>query len=200
MVMTEGCVSPLLFFDLHTCKFSAVQENVGCHQNNYNQTSNPSHSKIGISTDCQSCHTTNPGWAPATFATHNNYYVLTGAHVSVTCDACHKGNYNTTPNTCAGCHTTDYNQATNPNHIGAHFPNTCADCHSQSVWVPSTWSHTAYFPISSGNHHVSCTTCHINSANYAVFTCVTAACHATAHNQNQGSAGCYSCHPKGQGG
>ena len=173
---------------------------VGCHQNDFNLSANPSHSKIGISTDCKTCHTTNPGWSPATFATHNTYYVLAGAHVSVACVTCHNGNYNTTPNTCAGCHQTKYNQTTSPNHTAAQFSNSCATCHSQSAWVPSTWSHTTYFPISSGNHKQTCATCHTNAANYAVFTCITSACHATAHNRNQGSAGCYSCHPTGRGG
>jgi len=171
---------------------------VGCHQNDFNQSANPSHTKIGISTDCKTCHTTNPGWTPATFATHNTYYVLAGAHVSLACATCHNGNYNNTPNTCAGCHITNYNNTTNPNHTAAQFPNTCATCHTQSTWTPSTWNHTTYFPISNGKHtNISCVTCHTNSANYAVFTCVTSGCHAKAHNQNQGSAGCYSCHPKG---
>ncbi len=173
---------------------------VGCHQNDFNQSANPSHSKIGISTDCKTCHTTNPGWAPATFATHNTYYVLAGAHVSVACATCHNGNYNTTPNTCAGCHTTKYNQTTKPNHVAAQFSNSCATCHSQSAWTPSTWSHTTYFPITSGKHtNIACATCHTNASNYSVFSCVTSGCHGDAHNQSQGSAGCYKCHPQGKG-
>ncbi|MFA5970889.1 MAG: hypothetical protein WC780_00960 [Lentimicrobiaceae bacterium] len=172
---------------------------VGCHQADFNQSANPNHQAIGISTDCAACHTTNPGWTPATFATHNTYYVLAGAHVSLACATCHNGNYNTTPNTCAGCHITNYNNTTNPNHTAAQFPNTCATCHTQSTWTPSTWNHTTYFPISSGKHaNIACTTCHTNAANYAVFTCVTSACHSDAHNQNQGSVGCYSCHPTGK--
>jgi len=183
---------------------------VGCHQNNFNQTSNPNHSNIGIATDCQSCHTTNPGWTPAAFPTHNNYYILAGAHVSATCDACHKGNYKSTPNTCAGCHTSDYNKTTNPNHTAAHFPNTCADCHSQSAWIPSNWNHDGqYFPIYSGKHlgqWTTCADCHKNAGDYSQFSCID--CHE--HNSTDmndkhksiagysyNSAACYSCHPKG---
>jgi hypothetical protein len=181
-----------------------------CHQNKFNQTTNPSHTKIGISTDCQTCHTTNPGWAPATFATHNNYYVLAGAHVSVTCDACHKGNYNTTPNTCADCHTTDYNQTTNPNHTSAQFPKTCADCHSQSAWTPSTWNHDGkYFPIYSGKHlgqWTTCADCHKNASDYAQYSCIDChdhnstdmnAKHISVAGYSYNSTACYTCHPQG---
>jgi len=183
---------------------------VGCHQTNYNQSANPNHIAIGITTDCATCHTTNPGWEPATFPTHSNYYVLAGAHISKTCVSCHNGNYTTTPNTCAGCHTTDYNQTTNPNHTSAQFPKTCADCHTQSAWKPANWNHdTQYFPIYSGRHNGewnTCTDCHKTASNFATFSCID--CHE--HNQTDmnskhkgvnnytwTSAGCYSCHPKG---
>jgi NMD protein affecting ribosome stability and mRNA decay len=183
---------------------------VGCHQADFNQSANPSHTQIGISTDCKTCHTTTPGWAPATFATHNTYYVLAGAHISKPCVSCHNGNYVTTPNTCAGCHTTKYNQTTNPNHTAAQFPNTCASCHSQSAWTPSTWNHATYFPITSGKHtNLSCITCHTNTSNYALFSCID--CHE--HNQTDmnskhkgtggytwNSAACYKCHPTGKAG
>lgn len=184
---------------------------VGCHQADFNQTANPKHTTIGISTDCAVCHTTNPGWEPATFPIHNTYYVLAGAHVTQTCVACHKGNYNTTPNTCAGCHTPDYNQTTNPNHTSALFPKTCADCHSQTAWKPSTWNHDIqYFPIYSGKHQGvwnTCADCHKTASTFAQFTCTD--CHE--HNQAEmnskhqevanytwTSTACYSCHPKGR--
>ncbi|MFZ4704955.1 MAG: hypothetical protein ACOYMF_03000 [Bacteroidales bacterium] len=183
-----------------------------CHINNYNQTTDPNHSAIGISTDCVTCHTTNPGWNPATFPTHNNYYVLAGAHVSVACANCHNGNYIATPNTCAGCHINNYNQTTNPNHAAAQFPTTCADCHSQSAWTPSTFNHDGqYFPIYSGKHNGnwnSCADCHTNPSNYAVYTCTTS-CHpqSSMNNQHQGvggyqyvSSACLACHPTGNAG
>ena len=61
-----------------------------CHQNDYQQSSNPSHTGLGLSTTCETCHTTNPGWAPATFPVHNNFYQLVGAHLQI--------------NNCADCH------------------------------------------------------------------------------------------------
>ncbi len=185
---------------------------VGCHQSNYNQTSNPDHASIGIGTDCETCHTTNPGWQPATFAIHANYYPLTGAHTSITdCNLCHNGNYVTTPNTCFGCHESDYNQTSNPPHLSAQFPTDCETCHTTTAWVPSTFDHDGqYFPIYSGHHNGRwdlCSDCHFNPSNYAEFTCLT--CHHQnnmdqEHNGVSGyqynSDACYACHPTGGGG
>lgn len=171
---------------------------VGCHQPDYNSSANPSHTKIGISTDCKLCHTTNAGWEPALYPTHNSKYVITGAHTTLACASCHKGNYNNTPNTCAGCHLTKYNATTAPNHVAAAFNTTCQTCHSQTAWTPSTWSHTSYFPINVSRHNLPCATCHTNSSNYAIFNCLNG-CHSRDHNQSQGSAGCYRCHPTGKG-
>ncbi len=185
----------------------------GCHMPNYTASTNPNHTSLGIPTTCNTCHTTNPNWTPATFGIHNNYYVLAGAHVSVACVTCHAGNYNNSiPNTCVGCHLTNYNGTTNPNHAASQFPTTCTDCHTQTAWTPANWNHDGlYFPIYSGKHKNKwnvCSDCHPNPANYAEFTCTTS-CHAqsTTNSHHQGvsgysynSAACYSCHPRGNSG
>ncbi len=187
----------------------------GCHTPDYNQTLNPNHAAIGIPTTCTTCHTTVTGWKPATFPTHNNYYVLAGAHISIAnnCGLCHNGNYNSTPNTCAGCHMTDYNQTNNPPHASAQFPTNCESCHNQSVWVPSTFNHDGqYFPIYSGKHAgqwTLCADCHTNPTNYAVFSCIDCHTHSqtTTNNQHSGVSGysynsqaCFQCHPTGSAG
>ncbi|MFH0736087.1 MAG: hypothetical protein V1773_16655 [bacterium] len=185
---------------------------VSCHQADYNNSANPNHSSLSISTDCGTCHTPQPDWRPASFPTHNNYYQLLGAHAagSVSCIQCHNGNYNTTPNTCVGCHQTDYNNTTNPSHSTSNFPTDCVTCHTQSAWTPATFDHDGpYFPIYSGKHRnkwTKCSDCHVNVNNYAVFECIN--CHE--HNQTStnrdhngianysyNSAACYSCHPRG---
>jgi hypothetical protein len=186
----------------------------GCHLPNYNTTTNPNHPAINIPTTCATCHTTNPNWTPATFPIHNNYYVLAGAHIAIAnnCVVCHNGNYNSTPNTCVGCHLIEYNQTTDPSHTAAQFPTTCETCHSQTAWTPSTWNHdNLYFPIYSGQHNGewnTCSDCHPNASNYAVFTCTTS-CHpqSSTNNDHQGvsgysynSAACYNCHPTGNAG
>lgn len=184
---------------------------VGCHLADYNGSTNPRHVALNIPQNCANCHTTQPGWAPATFPIHNNYYVLQGAHANIAndCFACHKGNYNNTPNTCYGCHQADYNNTNNPDHQTAQFPTTCESCHNQNAWVPSTFNHdNMYFPIYSGKHKDewnTCSECHSNPNNYSVFQCLT--CHPknemdSEHNGVTGysynSNSCYSCHPDGK--
>lgn len=182
----------------------------GCHTPDYNQSTNPNHVAINIPNDCDLCHTTNPNWAPATFPTHNSYYVLAGAHISTSCAECHNGNYNNTPNTCYGCHQSDYNATNDPDHQTAQFPTTCEDCHTQTAWDPSTFNHDQqYFPIYSGNHNNewnTCSECHPNPANYAVFTCITCHQQGEMNSEHQGVSGyqynspaCFACHPNGNG-
>ena len=108
----------------------------GCHNANYAATTNPNHVALGLSTDCASCHTTAPGWSPAMFTIHDNYYPLTGAHASIAgdCAACHaNGNYSNTPNTCNGCHNANYTSATNPNHVALGLSTDCASCHTTAL-------------------------------------------------------------------
>ena len=184
-----------------------------CHQSNYNQTSNPNHSAIGLSTNCDDCHSTTPGWDPATFPIHNSYYALNGAHAAIAtnCYLCHAGNYNSTPNTCYACHTSDYNGTTDPSHIAANFPTDCASCHSENAWKPATFNHDSeYFPIYSGKHRGqwnNCSDCHTQASNYSIFACIN--CHEhnktdtdSHHRDVSGykyiSANCLSCHPTGR--
>ncbi len=183
----------------------------GCHMDDYSGTSNPDHDAIGIGTDCETCHTTNPDWQPATFPIHNQYWPLTGAHLIIAndCYACHEGDYNSTPNECVGCHIDDYNGTTDPDHQAAGFPTTCEDCHTTVAWVPSTFDHDGqYFPIYSGSHEGewnTCSECHPNPSNYEIFTCLT--CHEQAETDDEhqevsgysyNSDACYACHPNGE--
>jgi hypothetical protein len=175
---------------------SAKPQCISCHQLEFNNA--PNHKASGYPTDCSICHTT-VNWLQSSFNHATTSFPLTGAHITVVCSSCHTSGFAGTPTACFSCHTTQYNNSTNPNHKAANFPTTCQTCHSTTKWTPSTFNHTSYFPITSGRHNVSCATCHTNTANYTVFTCITAACHAKAHNRNQGSTGCYTCHPTGKG-
>lgn len=182
---------------------------VGCHQNNYNATTNPNHPACNLSTNCTNCHTTNPGWQPSSFNHSSTGYTLAGAHVSLACNTCHPSGCAGTPTTCVGCHQANYNQTTNPAHAAAQFPTTCETCHNQNSWSGATFNHT--FPIYSGHHNYgvwnTCADCHPNPNNYAEFTCLT--CHGqsqtnNSHSQVSGysynSAACLSCHPNGSAG
>jgi hypothetical protein len=174
-----------------------------CHQQDFLAAKNPDHSATHFSTACQTCHSLNPGWKPSTF--NHNIFPLTLGHSTPTCTDCHKnGNYTTTPTDCLSCHQTDYNNTTNPKHATLNFSTTCTQCHTTNPgWKPAKYAqHDAqFFPIYSGKHNGhwnTCTDCHTNTANYALFNCIT--CHANAHRgKNYTNAQCYSCHPKGTG-
>uniref|UniRef100_UPI003216E399 hypothetical protein n=1 Tax=uncultured Draconibacterium sp. TaxID=1573823 RepID=UPI003216E399 len=184
----------------------------GCHQTQYNNTTNPNHISLGISAECENCHTTAPGWAPALFPNHSDYYTLSGAHALVanSCYLCHSGNYTNTPNTCYNCHSNDYNNTTDPNHLSAQFSTDCQTCHTESAWTPSTFNHdNQYFPIYSGEHRGewnTCTDCHTLSANFSAFSCLNChehnitdmnAKHQEVSDYAYNSASCLACHPTG---
>lgn len=181
-----------------------------CHTTDFNNTANPDHQTAAIPTTCTDCHSTT-AWQPATFDHQNTGFLLTGAHITTTCQSCHQSGYTNTPADCYACHTADYNNTTNPIHIAANFPTTCVECHSTSAWTPAIFDHdNQYFPIYSGKHNGKwnqCSECHTIPNNYSLFSCID--CHE--HNQtdmdqdHQGvngyvynSLNCYDCHPDGQ--
>jgi hypothetical protein len=185
---------------------------VSCHQQDYNGTTSPVHSTAGFSTNCQTCHTTT-AWQGATFDHSATAFPLTGVHRTTACNDCHGGGVYAGLNTaCVSCHQQDYDGTTNPGHAAAGFPTDCASCHTTNGWQGATFNHdTRFFPIYSGRHRglwSSCTTCHINAANYSQFTCFS--CHphsdrAKTDSDHRGRNGysydsqaCYNCHPRGR--
>lgn len=178
-----------------------------CHKSNFTGTTNPNHVSAGFPTNCTLCHNTT-SWAGATFDHSKTAFPLTGAHVSVSCNNCHVNNvFAGTPKDCYSCHKTQYNSTTNPNHLSAGFPTTCNTCHTTTTWAGATFNHT-WFNTQHGGAKGVCTTCHTNSANYAVFTCTN--CHSKSatdprHSGVSGyvynSVNCYACHKNvGSGG
>ncbi len=206
--LTVDCI------DCHAAGYAGTPTDcAACHTTDFNQTVNPNHNSLGLSNDCASCHTTEPAWNPATFANHNDYYALNGAHAAIAndCATCHNGDYNNTPNTCVGCHQDDYNQTTNPDHNAAQFPTDCESCHTEIAWVPAAFNHDGqYFPIYSGKHKEAwndCVECHTIPSNYSIFSCID--CHQhnnqtevdNDHSEEAGyvyaSPNCLECHPTG---
>ena len=176
----------------------------------YASAQNTNHQSGNFPTDCTQCHTTNPGWMPATI--NHDFFPLTLGHDIQDCNSCHaNGNFNNTPTDCFACHMDDYASTNNPNHQAANFPTDCAQCHTTNPgWMPATFDHDGmFFPIYSGRHEDdwnSCTDCHMNPNNYTIFQCLT--CHpsgemADEHEDVNGyiyeSNACLSCHPNGEG-
>jgi len=190
---------------------STSSECVSCHQTDYNATTNPNHVSANYSINCIACHTTAPGWKPATF--DHSKFPLTQGHNITDCSSCHlNGNYTNTSSECVSCHQADYNATSNPSHISLNFSATCTECHTTVPgWKPANYTqHDALsFPIYSGKHKGewnSCADCHTNASNYKVFSCID--CHEhnksdmdDKHREENGyvynSASCFNCHPRG---
>ncbi|HKW64405.1 MAG TPA: hypothetical protein VJN89_17775 [Candidatus Acidoferrum sp.] len=208
----------------------------GCHQTAWQSTTTiggsvPNHITAGFSTSmCSTCHDT-VLWSDGKFDHSTTGFPLQGPHMlpprtAVTgaigpmvnaCTDCHiGGNYTAGyPATdCYACHQNYYTNAqtygTNvPNHITASYPTTCISCHTTWVttaWLGAVFNHTAFRIPHNGS---SCSDCHINSTNYAVFSCINA-CHTGnsphtsqtgTNNHHQGVSGytynatiCVNCH------
>jgi hypothetical protein len=179
----------------------------GCHITLYNQTTTPNHASAGFPTTCENCHrASDTSWRGAGF-NHNSVFSLVGRHAQAACATCHRNNvYRGTPRDCAGCHIAQYNATRSPNHASSGFPTTCENCHrnSDTSWNQGTFNHR--FPITSGPHRQSCSTCHQSST--ASFTCLVCHEHSQSRmdDRHRGRAGyrydslaCYSCHPNGRG-
>jgi len=179
---------------------------VACHQYDYNQSSNPDHNSLGFSNDCESCHTTDAGWSPANFSSHNDYWLLDGAHQGIAndCVICHGGDYTNTPNTCVGCHAPDYDQTSNPDHNSLGLSTDCIACHStEPDWAPSSFDIHNDFYMLNGAHIAianNCIECHNGNYNNTPNTCF--GCHSTDYNNTndpdhqlaQFPTDCITCH------
>ena len=155
----------------------------GCHQAQATAVVTPSHT--GFPNDCATCHTTT-AWRPSTFDHTRTTFQLTGAHVAVACNLCHKNAvYAGTPTTCgnSGCHLQNYSSATNPVH-GTGFSTECATCHTTTAWRPATFDHSkASFPLTGAHLSAQCALCHKNGIYTGTpNTCGNAGCHLTQYN------------------
>ncbi len=155
---------------------------VGCHQADYNATTNPPHAAAGFPTTCDSCHKVSDTlWTQATF--NHSIFPLAGVHATTACANCHaNNNFGTTlPTTCVGCHLSNYQGATTPvNHAG--LPTTCDSCHkfTDATWaLATTFNHATYFPLAGAHTTTNCTNCHTNGNFTTVPTSPCYACHAT---------------------
>lgn len=188
--------------------FSSVGENcLSCHKDIHE-------AKLG--NDCQQCHTPSGWQALDIFEIHSNSdFLIIGRHASLDCRSCHvgfpMGDLTHTDSRCVACHQSDYLGTTSPSHVSAGFSTDCENCHQMNTFRPAQLpDHDIFFPIFSGNHQGvwnECATCHINSDQYADFSCLT--CHEhrqeemdPTHNGIAGyaynSPDCYSCHPTGE--
>ncbi|MFC0875139.1 hypothetical protein ACE01N_01025 [Saccharicrinis sp. FJH2] len=155
-----------------------------CHTADYIASQNPPHQDLNFPDNCDQCHTTNPGWSPATFAIHDNYYPLRGEHAAIAdqCMLCHKDGYTNTPNNCYGCHAQDYNATTDPNHVDAKFPTECEICHTDQGWSPSIFNHDQFYPLIGAHAEIkdNCKLCHADGYTNTPNNCY--GCHTKDYN------------------
>jgi hypothetical protein len=174
-----------------------------CHQNTFQQATEPNHVAGGFPTECEQCHNIN-SWLGAKFD-HLKYtgFALTGMHATLDCTACHiGGKYKGTPATCVGCHLADFQKASNPNHIALGIAQTCQECHTTSAWQPASFNHNAVgFPLTGGHANLQCDQCH-NNGNFNLTSTACVSCHLKDYqgttNPNHATAGipqtCEVCH------
>lgn len=185
---------------------------IDCHRADYSSASNPNHLTAGFSFDCTECHEPFSRTWGGKFA--HFFFPLNGGHDNVACASCHKNpDYKQIDPDCFACHQPDYGGAVNPNHQQMGFPTDCALCHDLTPgWKPASYgNHDAeFFPIYTGKHQgewTTCTDCHTNPSNFALFSCID--CHehnnaadlANKHNgvpnYQYNSQACLDCHPDG---
>ncbi len=187
---------------------------IECHQTTFNATNNPSHTALGFSMQCESCHQFTT-WNFALFQQHDAIFAIyNGPHGGVwrDCASCHTNPADYKQFACITCHTQGRTDAAHQG-IGGYTwaSSACLMCHPDGR-AGSFAQHDAVFPIFTGTHAgrwSQCSDCHTDPTNRKTFTCTTAACHPQAatdlgHTGIPGyqfaSAQCYSCHPTGQAG
>ena len=135
--------------------------------------------------DCERCHTVK-GWDIRTdrVRQHTNRFPLFGAHATLECADCHKGEavgqFTGLQTTCLSCHNADFQKAVNPDHKALNFPTTCETCHSADTWFDAKFDHFKFtgFALTGAHATLECTACHIGG-------------------RFQGTpADCYGCHAK----
>ena len=175
----------------------------GCHEDDYNETTDPDHEAGQLSHNCEECHTTTV-WNPSTFD-HDvqTDFPLTGAHITVNCQECHvDGQFDGTTTECFGCHEDDYEAVEDPDHVAGQFNTNCLICHTTATWIPSTLNHDeTNFPLTGAHVTVNCEECHVDGQ-YAGTPTECFACHEDDYNETtdpdhetgQFSHSCEECH------
>lgn len=111
-----------------------------CHRTDFNNTVNPVHAALGFSTLCTTCHTTNPGWKPASYKEHDtkSFPIYSGKHKGTwtSCSDCHENAANYSQFTCISCHEhnkTDMDRAHRDEGGYSYSSTACLHCHPRGV-------------------------------------------------------------------
>jgi hypothetical protein len=143
--------------DLTKSFFGQSKNCTPCH-------SDPHKGQLG--NECTKCHNVESWKAAKDFDHSKTKYPLTGLHIKVPCEKCHKPDttggaaryQNMKFDTCTACHIDP--------HKGA-FKKTCESCHTTSGWknlLPSfDFDHSkTKYPLVGKHAQVACVSCHLN--------------------------------------
>jgi hypothetical protein len=115
-------------------------ECVSCHQTDYNATTNPKHSTLNFSTICTQCHTTAPGWKPASYTQHDalSFPIYSGKHRGTwsSCTDCHTNTSNYKVFNCLNCHEhnkTDMDSKHSGENGYSYNSTACFNCHPRGI-------------------------------------------------------------------
>lgn len=189
---------------------------VDCHRQDYLDAVSPNHVAGAFSTECTDCHFPTR-WHPAMMTEHDALYfpIFSGTHRGEwdTCANCHVNPDLYAQFECIVCH--EHRQTSmDAVHQGfqgyAYVSAECLRCHPTGEAGEFRQHDPQFFPIFSGPHGnkwESCSTCHFEPSDRALFTCLS--CHQ--HDQprmddkhaGQGgyiyeSGECLRCHPNGR--
>ncbi len=119
---------------------SLSKECYSCHQPAYTNTVNPNHTSLGFPVTCELCHTTEPGWKPASYKEHDSksFPIYSGKHKGEwdACTDCHTNVTNYIVFSCLNCH--EHNKTSMDNkHEGrsgySYDSAACYRCHPRGV-------------------------------------------------------------------
>jgi hypothetical protein len=173
----------------------------GCHSDDLARATSPDHVALGLTADCQRCHTP-VGFTPAQFI-HPASFPLTAGHGGRSCTECHTtpGVFTGLSTACASCHQQEFNATTSPNHAAAGFSTQCQTCHTTSGWTGANFLHTSRFPLTNAHAGQQCSACHTGGV-YTGLSSTCVSCHqqdySATTNPSHTSAGfgtdCQQCH------
>jgi hypothetical protein len=163
------------------------------------RTKNRYHGRMrqAAASQCRGCHTEHLGrdadisrLSQAGFDHSLTNFALQGAHISLSCESCHKANvpYRQTPQTCIGCHS---RQDAHREALGSN----CESCHDEKSWQPAHFEHDkTAFPLTNKHTEVVCAACHPGQ-HYKGIPSACLGCHAPddVHKGSQGKD-CGNCH------
>ena len=165
-----------------------------------------------LGTDCATCHAATRWREVNGIGLHvRTGFPLTGAHLQLTCAACHRdaqnGSYTSLNRECIACHRQDFTRSATVDHVTAGFSTDCRRCHNDLTWQGGvSFDHLAAssgaFALLGAHAQLRCASCHIPPNAALKWTpsgqndCV--ACHqaqyAGAHSGSGMPTTCVDCH------